>query len=311
MEGLTDYLTESDWEEVLTVSFIWIDDAWCMLPATVLPTRRRGPQPRMSDSEVVTVAVFIDALFNGDEEKGLAFIRQYHLDLFPTLLEDSRFNRRRRALSAATEALRSHFRDVWRATHPLSDDEANLRVIDSAPIPICTYTRGARCQSIPLAERDAWFGVCTSKKLKFFGPRCHATIDLDQMIDSWCLAPASYHDLRPVPSLLAGQQNVATIGDKAYISAELDATLWDDGENLLLALRKANQHDQWPTGVQALLGRIRHRVETVYSVLTTTFHLDALHSRSFSGMVARATTRVFAYTLSFFLAERLTPWVIA
>jgi hypothetical protein len=275
-----------------------------------LPRRQRGPAPEMSDSEVVTIALFVDSIFDGDEEKGLAFIRQYHPTLFPTLLDGSRFNRRRRDLWAAMEALRCHFRDAWREAHPQKHDVAFLRVIDSAPIPICTYSRGSRCQSIPLDQRDEWFGVCTSKKTKFFGPRCHATVYLDQMIDSWCLAPGSYHDLRPVPALLEGQRSLAAIGDKAYVSPDLDSAVWEDGEHLILPLRKVNQKVQWPKGIQAILSKTRHRIETVFSVLTTTFHLDNLGSRSFSGMVTRATTRVLAYTLSFFLAEILTPDVV-
>lgn len=127
------------------------------------------------------------------------------------------------------------------------------------------------------------------------------------MIDSWCLAPGSYHDLRPVPALLEGQRNLAAIGDKAYISPDMDSQVWEDGEHLILALRKVNQKEQWPTGVQLILGNIRHRIETAFSILTTTFHLDKLGSRSFSGMIVRAATRVLAYTLSFFLAEILTP----
>jgi len=310
MEGLTDYITKSDWEDIFTVTFVLVDDAWPTLPMEALPRRRRGPAPEMSDSEVVTIALFIDSIFDGDEEKGLAFIRQYHPTLFPTLLDDSRFNRRRRDLWAAMEALRCHFRDAWREAHPQEHDIAFLRVIDSAPIPICTYSRGSRCQSIPLDQRDEWFGVCTSKKTKFFGPRCHATVYLDQMIDSWCLAPGSYHDLRPVPALLEGQRSLAAIGDKAYISPDLDSEVWEDGEHLIFPLRKVNQKVQWPKGIQAILGKIRHRIETAFSVLTTTFHLGNLGSRSFSGMVTRATTRVLAYTLSFFLAEILTPDVV-
>jgi len=310
MEGLTDYITKSDWEDILTVTFVLVDDAWQTIPAEVLPPRRRGPDPTMSDSEVVTIAMFIDMIFDGHEEKGLAFLRQYHPTLFPTLLDASRFNRRRRALVRPMETLRCHFRDTWRKAHPLEPETNYLRVADSAPIPICTYTRGARCQSIPLEYRDEWFGVCTSKKIKFFGPRCHAMIDLDQMVDSWCLAPGSYHDVRPAPALLEGQRNLAVIGDKAYISPDLDSQVWEKGEHLILALRRVNQKVQWPRGIQAILGRIRHRVETVFSVLTTTFHLDKLGSRSFSGMVVRATTRILAYTLSFLLAEILTPDVV-
>jgi hypothetical protein len=311
MEGLTDYITEGDWEDILIVTFVLVDDAWPTLPQAALARRQRGPAPGMSDSEVVAVALFVESIFDGDEEKGLAFLRQYHPTLFPALLDASRFNRRRRDLWAAMEALRCHFRDAWRKAHPRDADITALRVIDSAPIPICTYTRGSRCQSIPLEERDEWFGVCPSKKTKFFGPRCHATIDLDQMIDSWCLAPGSYHDLRPVPALLEGQQNLSVIGDKAYISSDLDNQVWQDGEHLILALRKVNQKVQWPKGIQAILGKIRHRIEAAFSVLTTAFNLDKLGSRSFSGMVSRATTRVLLYTLSFFLAEILTPHVVA
>jgi ribosomal protein L31E len=135
-------------------------------------------------------------------------------------------------------------------------------------------------------------------------------IDLDQMVDSWCLAPGSYHDLRPAPALLERQRNLAVIADKVYISPDLDSQVWEEGEHLILALHRVNQKGQWPRGIQAILGRIRHRVETVFSVLTTAFHLDKLRSRSFSGMVVRATTRILAYILSFFLAEILTPHVV-
>lgn len=147
------------------------------------------------------------------------------------------------------EALRCHLRDAWREAHPQDLETAFLRIIDSAPIPICTYSRSSRCQSISLEQSDEYFGVCTSKKTRFFGPRCHGTVYLDQMIDSWCLAPGYYHDLRPVPD----------------------------------------------------------RIETALSVLTTSFSLDKLGSRTFPGMVAR----VLAYISSFFLAKILTPDVIA
>ena len=37
MEGLTDYITRSDWENILTVTFVLIDDAWPTLPKEALP----------------------------------------------------------------------------------------------------------------------------------------------------------------------------------------------------------------------------------------------------------------------------------
>jgi hypothetical protein len=43
---------------------------------------------------------------------------------------------------------------------------------------------------------------------------------------------------------------------------------------LLLPLRKKNQKNQWPEDVHQALGRVRHRVETVFSPLTTTFNVQ-------------------------------------
>lgn len=246
-------------------------------------------------------------VFGGDEDKTLHFIRQYHLDLFPKLLDNSRFNRRRHELAAMMEVIRCRLRDKWRAQHPLSDEEANLRLVDSAPIPICTYTRGRRCQSIPLEWRDEWFGVCTSKKSRFFGARCHLTSTLDQMVDTWLLAPGSYEDRKPLIALLEARQGRGLISDKGYLSEELEERLWDVGDHLLLALRRKNQKEQWPATIQKIIGRLRHGIETAFSVLTTVFTFESPRSRSLAGLITRITTKILAHTLSFFLAEVLTP----
>ena len=203
MKGLTQYITQAAWSDILTVSYVFVDDAYKAINPHLWPQRKFAPYgtPEFSDSEVITIALFAEIIFNGDEDKTLHFIRQYHLDMFPHLLDDSRFNRRRHQLTDVMEAIREHLRDGWRASHPLPEGEAHLRLVDSAPISICTYTRGSRCRSIALEWRDEWFGVCASKKSKFFGPRCHITTTLDQMIDTWLLAPGSYEDRKPMAAL--------------------------------------------------------------------------------------------------------------
>jgi hypothetical protein len=171
MRGMTNYITQATWSDILTVLFILIDDAYQQLDTTILPNRKFAPfeDADFSDSEVITLSIFAEMVYAGAEDKTLHFIRQYHLDMFPNLLDDSRFNRRRRQLVEVMEAIREKLRNLWRQTHLLDKVEKNLRIVDSAPISICTYTRGSRCQSVPIEWRDEWFGVCTSKKTKFFG----------------------------------------------------------------------------------------------------------------------------------------------
>jgi len=309
MKGLTNYITEAVWVDILTAQFVIVDDMYAKLPAKILPNRKFAPKRGVdfADSEVITISLFAEMVFAGAEDKALHFIRQYHLDMFPNLLEKSRFNRRRHKLAGVMEAIRLQLRDLWREKHPLEAVERGLRVVDSAPISLCTYTRASRCRTIPLDWRDEWFGVCTSKKSKFFGPRCHLTAYLDQMIDSWVLAPGSYDDRKPMVSLLEEREGLGLIADKGYISQDLEDRLWEEGEHLLLALKRDNQKVQWADGIQKILGYLRHRVETVFSVLNTVFNFERPKSRSFSGMIVRTTTKILAHTISFFLAEIFTP----
>jgi hypothetical protein len=86
LTGLTDFITEAKWTDILTVWFVLVDDAYQVLQVQFGPWRRRGPPPAFSDSEVITVSLMIDTFFHGHEALGLAFLRQYHADLFPALL---------------------------------------------------------------------------------------------------------------------------------------------------------------------------------------------------------------------------------
>lgn len=309
MKGLTDYITECGWEDILITLYVLIDDSHQAMNKCYVPNRKHTPggQPDFSDNEVITLALFGEMVFAGAEDKTLHFIRQYHLALFPNLLTNNRFNRRKHQLATTMEALRCYLRDQWRRDHPLPKDVAYLRLVDSAPIPMCTYTRGSRCQSVDIDWRDEFFGVCTSKKMKFFGARCHILTTLDQMIDTWLLAPGSYEDRKPLIPLLEGRQGLGIIGDKGYVSQDLNDRLWQVGQHLLLALKRKNQKEQWPSGIQKILGQLRHNVETAFSVLTTVFNFEKPGSRSMSGYIARVTAKVLAHTVSFFLAETMTP----
>ena len=84
MRGLTDYITKSPWEAILTATFVMIDDECQALAAQFFPNRKYAPQKGaiFHDSEVITLALFGEMVFDGDEDKTLHFIRQYHLDMF-------------------------------------------------------------------------------------------------------------------------------------------------------------------------------------------------------------------------------------
>jgi hypothetical protein len=294
MNGLTDYITQWSWVSIVTTWFVLVDDAYCCLVAKRgRPFRGSGPEPTFSDSEVITVSLIIEAFFQGHEELGYAFVSQFLRDMFPALIDLDRFNARRRELIAVIEAIRRDLRDRK------LDRTDPVRLVDSAPVALMTYSRGARCKSVVGSQ---FFGVVTSKKSKVFGLRLHTTVTVNQLIDEWLLAPASIPDPQVLDALVLEGRDLVLMGDKIYNDAELEERLWRKRRIQLLPLRKGNQKSQWPDGIQALIGRIRHRVETVFSALTTVFNVERPHGRSLAGHVVRIATCILAHTLCFFMA---------
>jgi len=293
MKGLSNYITEWSWEDIITPWVVLIDDAYQdLITKRGHRLRRRGPEPLFSDSEVMTVGLIVETFFQGHEEVGYAFVSQYLGDLFPDLIDLDRFNERRRMLVAVIEAIRRDLRDQ------IIDQDDRMRIVDSAPITLMTYTRGSRCKSVVGSE---YFGVVTSKKGKFFGLRLHATVTAEQLIDEWLLAPASATDAKVLDELVLDCRDLSIIGDKAYNDAELEERLWRKRRIHLLPLRKDNQQAQWTDDIRRILGRVRHRVETVFSTLTTVFNVQRPRGRSLTGHVTRIATCVLAHTLSFLM----------
>jgi len=294
MNGLTNYITELPWMEIIIAWYVLVDDGYQhLLAKRGRPLRSSGPEPSFTDSEVITVALVIETFFQGHEDVGYAFVAQYHRDLFPKLVDLDRFNLRRRELIAVIEAIRRDLRDQKLVrTDP-------VRLVDSAPVALMTYSRGVRCRSV---IGNQYFGVVTSKKGKVFGLRLHVTTTVDQLIDEWLLAPSSVPDLQVLDALVSDSRDLILIADKAYTDAGAEDRLWQTRHIQLLPLRRQNQKTQWPDDVRRILGCIRHRVETVFSTLTTVFNVERPRGRTLAGHVVRVATCILAHTLSFFLA---------
>jgi hypothetical protein len=293
MNGFTNYITKMRWEDIITTWFVLVDDAYQrIIVRRGRPLRNSGPAPQFTDSEVITVSLIIETFFHGNEELGYEFVYQYLQKMFPQLLDLDRFNARRRELVGVIEWIRCDLRNQQ------LDRTDNLRLVDSAPVTVVTYTRGSRCTSVVGNEH---FGVVTSKKGKVYGFRLHVTTTVNQLIDEWVLAPASVPDPKVLDELVLDCRDLVLIGDKIYNDAELEDRLWRKRGILLLPLRKDNQKQQWAEGVQKVLGHFRHNVETVFSVLTTVFNVERPRGRTYAGYIVRVATCVLAHTLSFFL----------
>lgn len=302
MTGLTEFITKVPWVETMLYWYVWVDDAIKALEVRHGAWRRRGPQPRFSDSEVITVALVIDTYFAGHEDLGLFFLKQYHAELFPHLPGPGRFNARRTQLGPLMEQVRCYLVQA----HALIEPGDRLRLVDSAPIPVTTYTRGRTCQSLVADEDIAkHVGYSASRKAHFFGYRLVATTSRDQVVDQWMLAPASYHDTTTLPGVLTDAQGQIFLADGAYHAAKLTKSLQAEHDITLLAPPRRNSRSPWPAPLRQVVIRIRRHIESCFSVLTTVFHIETPHARSLHGLVCRIATRLLAYDLCFLLNRQL------
>jgi hypothetical protein len=169
MTGLTQCITETVWVDLMTIWYVLVDDAYWQLEMRYGKWRKRGPEPQFSDSEVITVALLCDLVFAGHEARTLHYLRQHHADLFPRLPSNGRFNERRIRLAGLIEQLRQELS----RTYGLVPDSDPVRLIDSAPISLCTYQRGGSARL--LLRRQARV-VSRSKTMLVTVPRPRLTL---------------------------------------------------------------------------------------------------------------------------------------
>src|SRR5437899_4591295 len=175
---------------LLTTIFTIVD--YTMKGSTVIQQalKRPGPAPRLSDSELITIALYQELIGEPREDH---FFRLHQASLqtfFPGLNERSRYNRRKRDLWSVILAVRVSLQLVLDA---LALEET--ATIDSAPVPCVGYKREKqRSDFVGTAD----YGVCSSKAMKYFGYKLHSVVSLTGIIMGFRVNPASRYDNQPV-----------------------------------------------------------------------------------------------------------------
>ena len=91
---------------VLTTIFTIVDDTMKASPAIQAALRRPGQKPKLSDSEVVTIALYQELIGEPREDHFFRLHRWSLLLFFPGMNERSRYNRRKRDLWSVMLAVR-------------------------------------------------------------------------------------------------------------------------------------------------------------------------------------------------------------
>ena len=242
--------------------------------------RRPGRNPECPDSDILAIGWLLEYIGVDSEHAGYKRLKVELKAVFPCLPERSRFNRRRRNLSAASEVLRQALRTYFSKT--------DVFIVDSFPMPICDFKR-AKASTSELKWADAsgmlaTYGHCATKGLgTFFGFRGHLMTTADGVPVDFAIASADIDDREVLPVLVQGGRYPILLGDKGYVSHALERERLDTENTCLFPTRRSNQKSQYPEAFRKLQVRLRGRIETTLNQLTHQFSVACVRARTHWG----------------------------
>src|SRR5713101_2485216 len=276
---------------VLTTLFTIVDDAMKGSPVIRQALERPGPAPHLSDSEVITIALYQELIGEPREDHFFRLHQSSLQTFFPGLNERSRYNRRKRDLWSVILAVRVSLQIVLEALQ-LEETAA----IDSAPVSCVGYKRDKHASD---CVGTADYGVCSSKAMKYFGCKFHSVVSLTGVILGFLLTPASRYDNQPVVELLDSFSHhlKRLLGDGAYNDAALESYLQQFRSVHLLAPAKGNQPPKRSQLAQKQLNRLRLICETVNAQMQEQLHLSKHYAKSTWGLLTRIAAKVTAHSV--------------
>jgi Transposase DDE domain len=232
----------ADLDSLLIALYVLVDD--------LLPARSgAGRRPRITDAELITLAVAQILLQCHSERRFLRLARERLSHLFPYIPKQPGYNKRLRVL--APEICRI-IEQLARVSPSFCE---RLRLLDSTPVP-CGQSR----QTAKRSELAGWaaYGRCASHSRYFWALRLYLLCAPDGMPISFCLAPANEPEREVAEALLerARQSGLLTggeviVGDKGFAGQEFEQVVARFDATLLRPDRK-NEKPRF-----GQLGRVR------------------------------------------------------
>jgi hypothetical protein len=256
--------------------------------------RQRGPYPRLSDAEVLTIEVVGEFLGMDTDEAIFRYFREHYGEWFPALCEIHRttFARQSANLWRVKE-------DIWQELLSYTPHDPAFALCDSMPLPACLFARAYRCRRF---RGEATFGKDMLLKQTFYGFRVHARVCWPGVITRLSVAPANAHELSVLPELVEFSSGLI-VGDRNYHSPDTKKELATMGVELV-APYSSKKRDPAPKR-SALLSRFRYRIDTVFSQLTGRYSVKRVWARDTWHLTSRLLRKVLSHTVAIVLNDRM------
>jgi hypothetical protein len=270
-------------EEAVTVLFCLIDDAY----ATLNPRPRRYESiKRLSDSEVLTLALFQQLRGVESERSFLRDCTRFFSELFPGVVgfHPSSFHRRVRRLRRFVKPLR-------RAIVAEVVGEPETMIVDSTFLEVLHPRQVSQSAGFDGAAWVRW-GTFSVYEVKL-----HLLCSTNRIPISYELTSANVADVSLIRELIgeAGLEDPVgrkLLGDLAYHSGRLREELVEVGISLV-----SESAQRRP--------RVRQQIEIAISSLKRVFGLGQTLATTMVGLATRIAAKISAYTYGFLINRML------
>lgn len=249
---------------------------------------RCGVVPKFSDLEVIALGITAEAF--GFDSENLLFHRLQNecKDDLPNLISRRQFNVRRKLTARLAEEIR---KDVAVAI----DGTEDVFCIDSKPIKVCQNARAKRCvMGRDNVEAAPDWGYCASQGMHYYGYKLHAVCGIRGVIHSYDMTAASVHDIHYLNDVRWEYHDCMMLGDKGYLSAEVQKNLFETVNITLEVPYRLNQKNWRPPSWA--YKRFRKRIETIFSQLNDNLMMIRNYAKQSCGLFTRMAGKIAAMT---------------
>ena len=294
-----------DVDTFLTTLYVMVDDFCHSHPPK---DRRGGPEPSLTPSEVVTLAIFSRWNRFSSERNFYRYARRHLRDAFPTLPHRSQFNRLVRSHLDLIEAVALHLAEAMEA------QKCAYEALDSSAMPVRDAKRRgsgwlAGCADIGWSNRLGWYegfrllmAVNPVGVIRGFGFGSASTTD-QQVAETFFAV--RHRPERRLPSVGLASQG-PYVADKGFEGIENHRRWVDHYGAQVIHPPKRNSRRPWSKRLRRWVASIRQIVECVYDKLFNTFGLEEERPHDMAGLRARLAARVALHNFCIWLNEQLS-----
>lgn len=280
----------TDIDTLATALYVRTDDLLKDAPHLAPWRPKVGLKPRLTDAELVTLAVIQALLGFTSEARFLRHARAHLGHLFRYLPGQSGYNKRLRHAAGLVKAV---IRLLATDTTLWTDD---VWLVDSTPVE-CGRSR----QTANRSNLAGWaqYGYCASHSRWLWGLRLHLVCTPGGLPVAFALTGAKADErttlldiLTVDPALVADRPGQTLIADKNYYGRDFERELAEAGIELLRPARKGEA----PRPGARLFKPLRQVIESINQTFKAQLDLERHGGRTKPGVIARVLQRILALT---------------